>query len=390
MTRRTRQPIRHWTGAERGFDIIFEGVIATVIVIILVIGATVIFGSADAGLSYPGGPKSATGEAFSARYWSTSPMTDDQGNVDPNGGAMDFVATVVTELDGSSGTAGYGPPYNETQGASQVIGPFSPTAVAHTLVGLTLPVNTANDFVLAPLSQVVAPYDPAVAVAVRTYEATGGSLQPGVSADQLVSDRQAAWLAAYTSALAKATINDGRIAVAPGNYGPVPVLVQAELTMARNGALDNYLLSSNNQIETNPTKATLFYSDGALWGTIATAQGISGDQWGVMNELWNFPGQFWLILYAIPYHIPAIADSSAADLWVVILVVIAALLQLFLPWIPGLRDIPRVIPLYKVIYRRYYRQDRDGLTGARDGHAPPDDSDDAASGPSTPVPARPA
>ena len=373
MKRAARQPIRHWTGSERGFDLIFEGAIAAAIVVILVIGATVIFGSADAGLSYPGGPKSATGQAFSARYWATSPMADDQGNVDPNGGAMDFVATVVTELDGSSGTAGYGPPYNETQDASQVIGPFSPTAIAHSLVGLTLPVNTANDFVLAPLSQVVAPYDPAVAVAVHVYESAGGSLQEGVSADQLVSDRQSAWLAAYTTALAKATISNGQITIAPGNYGPVPVLVQAELTMARNGALDNYLLSSSNQIQTDPTKATLFYSDGALWGTIATAQGISGDQWGVMNELWNFPGQFWLILYAIPYHIPSIADSSAADLWVVILVVIAALLQLFLPWIPVLRDIPRAIPLYKVIYRKYYREGQDGLTGKHKGAAPPED-----------------
>jgi hypothetical protein len=356
MSNPRRHPLRHGIGPERKFDLIFEGSIAFMIVAVLVVAATVMFGSADAGLTYQGGPKSTTGAAFSARYWSTSPTTTDQGAVDPNGGAMDFVSTVVTELDGSSATAGYGPPYNETQDASQVIGPFSPTAIAHRIFGLTLPVNTANDFVLAPLTQIIAPYEPTVAAAVRTYEAAGGSLQEGIPADQLISTRQAAWLGAYTSALSKATIVNGIITTAPGSYGPVPLLVQAELDIARKGVLDNYLLSSNNQINTDPSKATLFYSDSTLWGTIATAQGISGDQWGVMNELWNFPGQFWLMLYAIPYHVPAIAGSASADLWVVITVLLAALIQLLLPWIPGLRDIPRAIPLYKIIYRKHYRE----------------------------------
>jgi hypothetical protein len=78
-----------------------------------------------------------------------------------------------------------------------------------------------------------------------------------------------------------------------------------------------------------------------------------------MNELWNYPGQFWLILYAIPYHIPAIGGSAAADLWVGTLVVIVGmLLQLLLPWIPGLRDSPRVIPFYKVIFRKSYATNR--------------------------------
>jgi hypothetical protein len=78
-----------------------------------------------------------------------------------------------------------------------------------------------------------------------------------------------------------------------------------------------------------------------------------------MNELWNYPGQFWLLLYAAPYHIPAIASSASGDLWVgTLVVVIGMLLQLLLPWIPGLRDIPRLIPFYRVAYRRYYNRMR--------------------------------
>ena len=124
--------------------------------------------------------------------------------------------------------------------------------------------------------------------------------------------------------------------------------MQAEVTIARNGSLDGYLHDSANQINTNPFKATMFYGDGKVWSAVADGQGLSGDKWGVMNELWNYPGQFWLILYAIPYHIPAIASSPAADLWVgTLIVIVGMLLQLLLPWIPGLRDIPRLIPLYR-------------------------------------------
>lgn len=357
MTRRAH-PIRHWSGPQRQYDLIFEGTVAVVVVAFLVVAASIVFGSADGGLTYPGGPPSPPGQAFSARYWATSPTTTN-GKTDPNGGATDFVTTVVTELDGSSATATYGPPFNDTSGASQQIGGLSLAGTARSLFGLTQPINTANDFVLAPLTRIVAPYDPTVAAAVTAYEAAGGSRRAGVPADQLVSARQARWLKNYTAALAKGSASNGRIRVAPGDYGPVPTLVQAELTIARNGALDGNFHTSTAQLTTNPYQATMFFSDGTLWSTVAAGQGLTGDQWGVMNELWNYPGQFWLILYAIPYHIPAVGTSPAADLWVGILVVVVGMvLQLLLPWIPGLRDIPRAIPLYKVIYRRYYARTR--------------------------------
>ena len=356
MSRRPpRHPIRHWTGSERKYDLLFEGTVGIVIVSVLVVAASVVFGSADGGLAYPGGPPSHAGEAFTAKYWATSPTTDDNGRTDPNGGATDFVTTVVAELDGSSDTAGYGPPYNETLDAAQTIGHVSPARAAHVVVGLTQPINTANDFVLAPLQQIVAPYDPTVAAAVQQYTAAGGDLTEGVAADQLDSAQQTAWLNAYSDALAKGTVENGKITVAPGDYGPVPALVQAELTIALNGSLDGYLHGGAAQINTNPYKATMFYSDGTLWKTVAAGQGLTGEQWGITNELWNFPGQFWLFFYAIPYHIPAIANSKSADLWAGTLVVILGmLLPLLLPWIPGLRDIPRLIPLYKIIYRKYY------------------------------------
>ena len=189
MTRQRTHPLRHWTGPERKYDLIFEGTAAVVIVSVLVVAAAIIFGSADGGLSYPGGPPAKPGTAFTAQYWVTSPTTDDKGKTDPNGGAMDFATTVVTELDGSSATATYGPPFNNTAGVSQHIGRVSLARVAHSVFGLTQPINTAKDFVLAPLGAVVAPYDPTVSSAVRQYQ--GASHQSGLSvrriADLLVT-----------------------------------------------------------------------------------------------------------------------------------------------------------------------------------------------------------
>ena len=59
---------------------------------------------------------------------------------------VDFAQTAITELDGTSGIATYGPPYNRTAGAAQSIGPFSPEK----WLGVHHPIDTANDFVSGP------------------------------------------------------------------------------------------------------------------------------------------------------------------------------------------------------------------------------------------------
>ena len=56
----------------------------------------------------------------------------------------DFLATAATELNGTSGTAGYGPPYTNATGATQSL-LFAPANI----LGVTQPINTARDFVLA-------------------------------------------------------------------------------------------------------------------------------------------------------------------------------------------------------------------------------------------------
>ena len=381
-TRSKRHPLSTWTGPERRYDLIGEGIIAVVIVAVLCVVAAILWGSPNGGLTYPKAPASPAGQAFSARYWDTN---------DPS----DLAQTAVAELAGTSGTAGYGPPFNTTTGASQEIIGIKPAEIAKSIFGLTLPINTANDFVLAPVSQLAAPASPQVAAAVSQYKAAGGDLSPGVPGSQIPSAQQATWLNNYAMALAKssarftpttvtvpagnvassqqatwlnnyatalakpsATFTPTSVTVPPGNYGPVPVIIRAELLIAHNGSLDGYFQGSDQQLSTNTTKGTMFFSDGSLWGTIATAQGVAGDQWGVMNELWNYPGQVWLWLYAGMYQIPALNPSGNANLDLdvgLLMILLGFLLPMFAPWIPGINRIPRWIPLYKIIYRKYYQ-----------------------------------
>ena len=352
-----RHPLATWAGPERRYDLIAEGTVAVIIVAVLCIIAAILWGSPDGGLTYPKAPASPAGQAFSARYWDTN---------DPS----DLAQTAVQELLGATTTATYGPPFNTTTGASQEIIGIQPAEIAKAIFGLTQPVNTASDFVLAPVSQLVAPGNPVAAAAIRLYKAAGGDLSPGAPAGNVASARQATWLNNYAKALAKpaAKFTPTSVTVPPGNYGPVPVIIKAELLIADNGSLDGYLQGSDQQLSTNTTDATMFFSDGSLWENIATAQGVAGDQWGVMNELWNFPGQVWLWLYAGMYQIPALnpSNNSNLDLDVGLLMILFGfLLPMFAPWIPGINRIPRWIPLYKIIYRQYYRSTRSGQPPAR-------------------------
>ena len=385
----SRHPLRSWTGPERRYDLLFEGTIAVIVVAALCVGAAILWGSPDAGLNYPGGPPSRAGQAFSARYW--------DGN-DP----ADLAQTAVMELQATTVTATYGPPFNTTPGGAQELIGIQPAVIAKDLFGLTQPINTAGNFVLTPVSQLVAPLRPVVGLAVRRYEAAGGDLAPGAPAAAVASPTQQTWLANYLKALQgpHAHVTPSSARVPAGNYGPVPVIIDAELLAASDGGLDGYFQGSDLQLRTDMSEGTMFFSDGDLWGNIAEAQGVGGDQWGVMNEVWNFPGQVWLWLYAGMYQIPWLnpANNANLDLDVGLLMVIFGfLLPMFAPWIPGVNRIPRWIPFYRIIYRRHYgiatatatwaATAAATATSAAGAHAPADP--DATAGPAPPGPPAP-
>jgi hypothetical protein len=251
---------------------------------------------------------------------------------------VDFVTTAAAELAGQSDSAQYGPPYTSNTDATQKLGPIDPQAWA----SVTQPVNSRNDFVINPL---------------KHASVGDAELATALSAFNGASDKeQQAWLDAYTKALDKAQVKDGAVVVTTGDYGPVPVLMSRLLGVARTGGLDGLLLASGHFYQTDYTKPLLFMGDGGYLSGLAEQQHLTGDQWGMMNETGLYPGQTWLWLFTMWYQIPPFNAADNADLLVVLMMGLLTLLLLLVPFIPGLRDIPRWIPIHRLIWHRYYAE----------------------------------
>jgi hypothetical protein len=78
----------------------------------------------------------------------------------------------------------------------------------------------------------------------------------------------------------------------------------------------------------------------------------------MMNETGSYPGQTWLWLYTLWYQIKPFSTSANADVLVMAVMGVLSLALVLIPFIPGVRDIPRWIPLHKLIWRDYYRSAR--------------------------------
>ncbi len=315
MTRHQRRRLeedaaREWKGGYRSYDLVKEFSIAFGLVLALVLVLTVLFSSPDL-------------KPSTIQSWS-------------RGDPVDFVTTAVSQLDGTSGTATYGPPYNHNGDGQHIlfIRPQKWLGVSH-------PIDTAKDFVLAPLAAI--PSRPALQRALSSYQSAS-------------SPQQMAWTAAYTKALGKARANaDGSISVPAGNDGPVPTLMNSLLTFAQSGGLDGALLTSTQFYQTDYTKPLLFMADGGVLSDRAQAQHLLGEQWGMMNETGSYPGQVWLWLYTFWYQIKPFSTSANADILVMAIMGVLSLALVLIPLIPGVRDIPRSVPIYKLIWRDHYR-----------------------------------
>jgi hypothetical protein len=132
-------------------------------------------------------------------------------------------------------------------------------------------------------------------------------------------------------------------------------MIDSLTQMARSGALDQALVTGSGFYTTDFTKPLLFISDGSYLATLADKQHLTGDQWGMMNETGSYPGQAWLWLYSFWYQIPPFNTSGNADLLILGIMAILSLVLLLLPFIPGLRSIPRRTRVYRIIWREHYR-----------------------------------
>ncbi len=256
---------------------------------------------------------------------------------------VDFVTTATGELQGSTTSAGYGAPYNNA-GGEQSWGPIAPQI----WFGQRIPVDSAGAFVIQPLKT-----------------ASYGNSELGTALSQWDSanaGQQTAWLSAYADALGKATVKDAKVAVADGDYGPLPVMMNNLLGVAQSGGLDGLLMVNGRFYQTDYTQALLFMGDSGYLDGLATDANLTGSQWGMMNETGSYPGQTWLWLYTMWYQVfPFTSDDGIiglnggnADLGIIILMTALTVALALVPLIPVLRDIPRWVPIHRLIWKEYY------------------------------------
>jgi len=292
---------------KRPYDLVKEFVLALTVVAVLTTALAAVFSSPD-----------------------QSPITlQSWAKAAPN----DVVATAAGELSGTTTSATYGAPYNHNAEGQTLLGlPLQKWG------GTRIPVNSA-DLVLQPLSEQTG--NPGLTSALAQWRAAPPATRT-------------AWAAHYSDALAAAPGGD-RAKVSSGDYGPVPVLADGLLVLARSGDLEGALTESGNFYGGDQTRSLLLLSDGAFLEDRAVAERLGGDQWGMMNETGNYPGQPWMWLYTFWYQVKPFSTSENADSQVWALMMVLTLALMFLPFIPGLRDIPRWIPVHRLIWRDYYR-----------------------------------
>jgi hypothetical protein len=304
--RRDRTPDAHLFPT-RPYDLVKEFVVAVVVIGVLTVVLAAVFSSPDR-------------KAITLADW-------------PKAAPADVVATATAELAGTSTSAGYGAPYNDAS-EGQKLGPLP----LQKWGGVRIPVDSANDLVISPLQTVSG--DAVLAGALRVWQAAN-------------ADQQVKWASAYSDALAAAPDGDPA-QVKSGDYGPVPTLATRFLDLANSGSLEGLLTTRTTFYGGDATKPLLLLADGAYLEDQARADHLGGDQWGMMNETGNYPGQPWMWLYTFWYQVKPFSTSDNADALVWGLMVVLTLGLILLPFIPGLRALPRHLGVHRLIWRNRY------------------------------------
>ena len=299
------------------YDLLREGLIVLLVVAAVVIVVAAILGSPD----YP----TVRGE--------------DVANRQP----IAFVETSANILAGNSGIQDYGPPYTPDRDNAQSLFGIAPA----NWFGVRNRIDPSQDFIIKPLTR-LAVLNEDVGTALQAYEAA-------------TPDQQQAWLTAYISSLDDATVVDGEVQVAPGDYGPVPTLMSGMLALGRSGLLEGALESSDRlPFNFDFTRSLLFFQDD-VDASVAEKLDLLGEQWGISNETGRYPGAWWLWPYSFFYQVRPMSSSDNADLQVGAIMIGFFLVLLLAPFIPIVNRLPRWLRIYRLIWRDWYARSDGGL-----------------------------
>jgi hypothetical protein len=341
---RTEEQTKPWKGGYQPYDLIKEACIAVGVITLLAVVLTILFSSPD-----------------------DKPSTIGQWSHEL---PVNFVTAAATELNGTSGTAGYGPPYNHNSEGTQAwfLRPQKWLGVSH-------PINAAEDFVVKPLETV--PGDPALQRALAEYKAAPEKQKQewaDAYAKPLEENATAEEEEKQPPGTVSADSSTGTVTVRAKGAGPVPTMMAGLLSLAKSGGLEGGLVTSSQFFQTDYTKPLLFMADGGLLEERAQAEHLLGEQWGMMNETGSYPGQPWLWLYALWYQVEPFKASENADILVMLVMGVLSLAFILIPFVPIVNRIPRWIPIYRLIWREHY------------GSIAPAGADPAAGRPPPPAP----
>jgi len=202
-------------------------------------------------------------------------------------------------------------------------------------------------FVTGPLNSFAPLLGGNVAAALAQYRAAPAS-------------QRTAWAESYLKALGTITpaaMEGGmetamspdyaKIGTLHGNFGPVPVLVRADVQLAQAGHLEQYLEAR----EPGHTLhlATIWLYDHPKLLNDAVANGLTDDQWGMVKERDYNVGPWYLIIPAIIHvEFPSGVTVTGVVLWNLL---IALIFICALPLVPGLRSLPQKLRLRRLIAR---------------------------------------
>jgi hypothetical protein len=324
---RSKDDTQPWSGPYAPYDLVKELCIAVGVITLLAVLLTVLFSSPD--------EKPSTIKQWSQQL------------------PVNFVTAAAKELDGTSTTAEYGPPYNHNSGSVQHFLFLHPQR----WLGVSHPIDTAEDYVIGPLKTI--PNDPTLDGALAEYQAAPEKTQKAWGEVYAKPLEEYAAAEEESKPLPKTVSLDpstGEVSVQATGTGPVPTMMASLLTLAKSGGVDGSLLTSSQFFQTDYTKPLLFMADGGLLEKRAEADHLLGEQWGMMNETGSYPGQVWLWLYTFWYQIEPFKSSASGDLLVMLVMGALSLLFIGIPFLPVIRDIPRWIPLHRRIWREHYNE----------------------------------
>ncbi len=263
-----------------------------------------------------------------------------------NQNPVEFAQVEMRNILGLSAIATYGPPYNNSsQGQVQSIGFISPEGIE----GVDVPVNSIKTFVENPL-KIESKVDPSLSKIMNQYfylKKNNSSLLTKMENN-------------YYNALNNAKYRRGKIVVKKGVYGPIPQMITYLLRMGKSGILENVLnnnLPGNNSTYTYNYQNSLLFLQGTPLRNVANKYSMLGNQWGILKEEGNYPGPWWLGIYTFLYQIPPYSTTASGDLMAFATFGLVMTLLIFAPFIPIINKIPYYIPLYKVIWKRYYERE---------------------------------